>query len=150
LSHNFLYFIKFILYFSQNILKILRLVQTFLFFIKLFKYILFFLINFGFYLILGLLEHLPGGRFSGSWESHNENAMSDGEEFGKLYDFKDEFGFRIKFAFFTDVFNDSFKSHISFSRGVDSGEKISEKSEEDVVILEGYFGDIKISECSHE
>lgn len=36
--------------------------------------------------VLGLLESSPGGRFSSTWWSHNEDTMSNGEQFLKLDD----------------------------------------------------------------
>jgi len=100
--------------------------------------------------LIGLDPHLVGGGLTSAGRAHHEHAMSNLQEFSQLDDLQHEFGFREQFVV-DDSLHDTFlEVDISLTFDVDTGEQVSQKSEENIQVSSGNLGDIEISKSSHQ
>jgi hypothetical protein len=76
--------------------------------------------------------------------------MSNFEKLLKLNDLEDEISVWVETAILDGVNNKTLESHVSGSWDINSWEKISKETEEDIVIVGNNLGDVEISEGSQE
>jgi hypothetical protein len=76
--------------------------------------------------------------------------MSNFQEFSKLNDLQNEIRIAVKTEFFSSIIDKTLESHVSLSGDINTGEKISKETEENVVIIGNNLGDVEVSQSSHE
>jgi hypothetical protein len=101
-------------------------------------------------LILSLSEHLPGDGFTGSWWAHDEDTMSNFEQLPKLNNLENKVGVCVKLSILDGFDNEAFESHVSGSWHINAWEEISQKTEEDIVIIGNNLWNVEISEGSEQ
>jgi hypothetical protein len=76
--------------------------------------------------ILSLGKSLPGARLASGRRAHSEHAMTNDEQFGKLDDLEHEALIIMKTLVSNNLLDNVFKAHVTSTRNVNTGEKISE------------------------
>jgi hypothetical protein len=99
---------------------------------------------------LRLGKSLPGARLTSSGGAHREHTMTNNEQLGKLNDLQDESFIGEKALISNSFLNHTFKVHVTGTRNINAGEKISQQTEENIVILSDNLGDVEITKSTQE
>ena len=76
--------------------------------------------------------------------------MSNFKEITKLDNLENKLGVVVKTEILGSVVNNLFESNVSLSWDINTGEKITEETKEDVKIIGDDLGNVEISQGSHE